>query len=170
MNGETIEIYLHGAGEPKVIAAVMKDTLRDVLARENALPNEGQFVFVGKAVEAIEVEDEDTHEPAEVDLTLEVLGVKAKSHVHTCAPRRIEVVVFYNREAKHRFPPVTTVGRVLAWAKRVFHVDAAAGADLILKLIPSGTIPRLDDHLADLLHQGQHELRFELVREVNPQG
>ena len=173
MNGETIDIFLHGQGAPKVVQAQIQEVLRDVLARENALPGDGELVFVGKAIEVVELEGEDTHEPVNIDLTLEVLAITHQTHVHTHAPRYIGVSVFYNEAKKRRFPTSATVARVLAWSKRAFHIDPAAGSELILKLEPSGDIPRPEAHLLDLLphrHHPHHELHFKLVVEVNPQG
>jgi len=173
MNGETIDIFLHSRGAPKVVQAQIQEVLREVLARENALPGDSELVFVGKAIEVIELEGEDTHEPVNIDLTLEVLAVTHQTHVHTHAPRHVEVSVFYNDTKKRRFPPSATVARVLAWSKRAFNIDPAAGSELILKIEPSGEIPRLETHLLDLLphgHHPQHELHFKLVVEINPQG
>lgn len=173
MKDETIEVLLQGVGEPKIVRAAMSEALRDVLARENALPGEGQFVFVGEAIESVEVDGEDAHEPVTIDATLEALAIYGNTRIHTRVPRHIEVVVFYNGEKKRRFPPSATVARVLKWAKHAFDIDPSAGSDLILKLKPSGKIPRMEQHLSDLLGSGEHrhpELCFELVREVNPQG
>ena len=42
--------------------------------------------------------------------------------------------------------------------------------DEVLELEPSKEIPRIDQHLGELLRPGQHALEFNLVKEVNPQG
>jgi hypothetical protein len=114
--------------------------------------------------------EEDAHDPVDIGMTLEQLGIGKYTHVHTRAHRRIAVTVYFNGQKKHRFSPAATVAAVATWAKAKFHVDPASGGDLVLALKPSGVHPRPDQHLGELLRPGSHELEFDLVREVTPQG
>jgi len=51
-----------------------------------------------------------------------------------------------------------------------FELNPHDSADLVLALKPSGAQPRPDEHLGELLGPHTHELQFDLVREVTPQG
>lgn len=168
----TLELFLHGNGQPQVVPARMDETLRELLARHGAAPIDGQFVFVGEADEAVYHPDADSdcHEPANLDLSLEQLELHKLRHVHTKAVHRVEVTVYFNGHHKHSFSPAATIATVTAWAKKRFNIDPSAGAELVLALKPSGTQPRPDEHLGELLAPGTCELIFDLVREVTPQG
>lgn len=168
---QSLEIYLHGKGAPQVLPAVSSETLRAFLARSDALPGEGQFVFVGDAIEDRDNGDEDAHLPAELERTLADLGIARHGHVHTRVVRRVRVTVHYNgQEVQRRFSPAATVELVTAWAKRKLKLDPQASADLVLALKPSLEQPRPDQRLGELLTPGAHELEFDLVREITPQG
>jgi hypothetical protein len=173
MNEKTVELFVHGAGAPQVINAQLNERLAGLLERLGALPAEGQFVFVGEAEEAIAApqSDEDVQQPANLELTIEELELHRHRHVHTRAVRRVEVIVYFNGpHHRRRFSPAATVATVTNWAKDRFHIDAAAGADLVLSRRPDGYLPRPDEHLGELLAAGSHSLEFDLVLEVNPQG
>lgn len=168
----SVELFLHGAGRPVVIEAQTSDVLRDVLAKHDALPREGEFVYVGEVRHAKDDPDPQHEEqvPADLALTLMDLGLPIKRHIHTRAPRVIAVTVEFNGQSPHRvFGPHTTVECVLVWAKHRLHIDPVAGAELVLELVPGGEVPRMDAYLSDLAH-GRAELTFKLVKEVNPQG
>ena len=171
MTNQTLEIFLHGKGPPKVVAAELNETLQAVLMRVDALPGEGQFVFVGEAdEERVEDLDEDTHVPANLTLTLEQLCFKKHTHVHTRTVHRVDVTVHFNGQRKHRFSPATTIAILTAWAKARFHLDPTSSSDLVLAIRPSGEHPRPDQHLGELLSPGSHAIVFDLVREITPQG
>ena len=168
----SVELFLHGAGRPVVIEAQLSDVLRDVLAKHDALPRDGEFVYLGEVRHAKDDPDPQHEEqvPADLALTLVALGLPIKRHIHTRAPRVIAVTVEFNGESPHRvFGPNTTVESVLVWAKHRLHIDPVAGAELVLELVPGGEVPRMDAYLSDLAH-GRVELTFKLVKEVNPQG
>lgn len=170
MENASLEIFLHGKGQPKVVFALFTESLRELLQREDALPSEEQFVFVGEADEERGQSEEDTHEPANIELTLEQIGFRQYMHVHTRTVRHVAVTVYYNgQEKKHRFSPATTVAMVTAWAKARFNIDPTNG-DLVLALKPSDVRPRPEQYLGDLLQPEEHKLEFNLVREVTPQG
>jgi len=174
MKKNTVEFFLHGNGKPQVGSGLDGETLRDVLARLDALPRDGELVFVGEPEDS-EFDDEsdaeeDSQQPVDVGATLNVLRVRELRHVHTRAVRRIKVQVNFNGKHKDRkFSPAATVARVLKWAKRRFKIDAAAGADYVLQLLPEKTVPRPEEHLGDV-RPGAKVLEFDLVREVTPQG
>jgi hypothetical protein len=173
MDSESMEFYLHGKDKlPEVITALEHETLRAVLSRLEALPREGEVVFVGEAKEALDKPDEaeDDLAPANIDGTMKSLRISELRHVHTRTIHRIEVTVHFNGSRKRKFSPTATVATVLGWAKKVFKIDPADGADLVLQLRPSKEQPRSDVHLGQLLTPGETTLEFDLVREVTPQG
>jgi hypothetical protein len=173
MKTQSFEMFLHGKGDPQVITARLDETLREVLAKLDALPGDGQHVFIGEVDEAAQEPDADSdvHEPANLDLTLEQLGLQDHKHIHTRVVHRVEVTVYFNGiHHARRFSPATTIASVTAWAKTRFKIDPTGGADLVLALRPSGKQPRPDTHLGELLEPGSHALAFDLVREVTPQG
>lgn len=173
MKSDVIEVFLHGTGRPVVVEALANESLRDVLARLDALPRDGEFVYVGDSHDAHENPDaeKDEQHPADLALTVGQLGLPVKRHIHTRAVHSISVTVEFNSESPTRhFSPNATVETVLAWAKHRLHIDPVAGAEYVLELQPSGEIPRMDEFLGDLLQEGCHELTFKLVKEVNPQG
>lgn len=175
MNKDTIEFFLHGNGKPQVQSGFEGETLKEVLARIDALPRDGEVVFVGEPDDAIHNDEaeneEDAQAPADLGATLGVLRVRELRHVHTRAVRRVEVTVYFNgKDRKRKFSPAATVATVLAWAKKRFKIDPKAGADYVLSLRPDNTHPRPEEHLGDLLEPGSKSLEFDLVREVTPQG
>lgn len=173
MNNETIEFFLHGKGKlPETLTALENETLNEVLARFDALPREGEVAFVGEADDALHKPDADEDEQPAADLeqTLKALKVGKLRHVHTRAALRIEVTVYFNgKSKKRRFSPTATIATVLSWTKKVFQIDPAGGADLVLALRASGEQARPDQHLGEL-RPGARELEFDLIREQTPQG
>ncbi|QKL60738.1 hypothetical protein HI808_03205 [Ralstonia solanacearum] len=173
MKEMSFEFFLHGNGRPTTVAARLDETLKEVLQRAGALPDHGQFVFVGESEEALHQPEAeaDACDPANLELTLEQLGLHTHKHVHTRAVHRVEVTVHFNgQQHKRRFGPSTTIATVTTWAKRRFHIDPSAGAELVLAQRPTGEHPRPDVHLGELLSPGSHTLEFDLVREITPQG
>ena len=171
---EALELFLHSTGNrPQTIVAAVTETLRSVLSRLECLPGAGEHVFVGEAIIALEDPDaaEDHHQPVDIELTILELDLPHHRHIHTRAVHRVPVKVTYNgQHHERRFSPAATVGTVLAWAKKRFKIDAAAGANLVLELEPEKTFPTANQHLGELLQHGRHDLRFKLVAEVTPQG
>lgn len=167
-----VELFLHGAGQPVVIEAKPSDVLRDVLAKHDALPRDGEFVYIGEVRHTKDDPDSEHDEqaPADLALTIMELGLPVKRHIHTRAARSITVIVEFNGESPQRsFGPNATVETVLVWAKHRLNIDPVAGAELVLETVPGGEVPRMDAYLSDLAH-GKTELTFKLVKEVNPQG
>lgn len=166
------ELFLHGTGRPVVIEAKPSDVLQDVLAQHDALPRDGEVVYVGEVRHGKDNPDSERDEqvPADLALTLLDLDLPAKRHIHTRAAQSITVTVEFNGESPQRnFGPNATVETVLAWAKHRLHIDPVAGAELVLETVPGGEVPRMDAYLSDLAN-AQTALAFKLVKEVNPQG
>lgn len=179
MESQEVEHFLHGQGvKPKVATATLGDTLREVLIRLEMLPDgkDGIFVFVGECHEALkepaEIEDGvDQHEPADIDLTLEVLEIHRHRHVHVHHCRHVAVQVnFGGKTKRHRFSPATTIGVVTEWARKKFKLDAAAAAEYVLQICGTTTQPRSDEHLGELVAAATCAICFDLVKEVTPQG
>lgn len=174
METSEFEVFLHGKERrPQVVNARPDETLRQLLERLDALPGDGQYVFVGEGEDARNDPDAaaDTHAPADVNQALAELGLQQRRHVHTRTVERVHVAVHFNGKHHDRaFSPATTIATVTLWAKNKFQIDPTAGADLVLQLRSDKSQPRPDEHLGELLSPGSHALDFDLVREVTPQG
>lgn len=174
MNPNEVELFLHGAkGRPVAIKAEKNEVLRDVLAKHDALPADGEFVYIGESKTAqVDPDSErDDHAPADLDQTLEALDAMNKRFVRTKAVHSIDVSVQWNADNPSRnFSPSATVETVLVWAKHRLQIDPVAGAELVLELVSTTEVPRMNEQLGDLLKPGETALAFKLVKEVNPQG
>ncbi|MGA2259869.1 MAG: hypothetical protein ABSH28_00370 [Acidobacteriota bacterium] len=178
MTNQELEIFVHGCGrKPQVLIATPGDTLRIALVRTGFL-KEGQndiLVFAGECDEALSEPDEieegaDMHTPVDIDLSLEVLGIKQHHHVHCSPCRNIAVEVnFTGKTKRRRFSPSATVGVVAQWARKKFHLDPPTAAEYILQFCNSTDQPRSDKHLGELVRE-QCSLCFDLVKEITPQG
>lgn len=172
MSNTSVDLFIHSSGRPQVIAAELNEILRDVLERHSVLPETEVFVFVGECEEARlnPHGDEDSHEPVDISLTVEMLELHKHHHVHIHSAKRVEVTVNYNGQHHRRsFSPATTIETVTKWAKDRFHIDPVGGADMVLQQ-SDGVAPRQDLHLCDLIKPGEHALVFTLAPEVTPQG
>lgn len=179
MTNETVELFvhLHGA-KPKVIAAEAGETLRDVLTRSRII-REGEkdvLIFIGECDEALNEPDDvedgaDKHAPVDAGLTLEILKLREHRHVHCHRCRHITVEVNFGGKTKRRkFSPAATIEVVTMWARRKFHLDAAAAAEYVLQICGSSEQPRPDRHLGELVEGSTCAICFDLVKEVTPQG
>jgi len=174
-----IEHFLHAQGAaPKAVKGLAGETLREVLVRVEVIEKDadGLHVFIGEWDEALrephEVEDgEDTHCPADLDLTLEVLELHRHRHVHCHRCRHVGVEVHFGGQTKrHRFSPAATVEVATEWARRKFRLDPSSAAEYVLQLCNSSEQPRGDVHLGELVKAPNCGLCFDLVKEVTPQG
>lgn len=178
MESELVELFVHGKGRSQVVQASPAEKLREVLVRVDVLgPTEQDAtVFVGECAEALgepdDIDDgEDTHAPADIDLTIEVLDLKRHRHVHHHLCRRIAVEVNFGGKTKqHRFSPATTVETVTVWARTKFHIDVANASEYVLQFCGTANQPRTDQHLSQLSEAAGCKLCFDLVPEVTPQG
>jgi hypothetical protein len=178
MHNHELELFIHGqATKPKVIVAAPGEILRDVLIRAEFLKEgEDTLVFIGECEEALdeaaEIENgSDQHEPVEVTLTIESLGIKHYHHIHCHRCRRVAVGVNFGSDTQHRkFSPAATVGVVAHWARRKFRLDPKIAGEYVLQLCQSTARPRPDTHLGELVSAPHCALCFDLVKEVTPQG
>jgi hypothetical protein len=179
MANEELEFFLHGQGtKPKVVVASPGDTLREVLIRMDVIKESQDdiLVFVGECEEALREPDDaedgaDQHAPVDVSLTLEVLEIRRHRHVHCHRCRHVAVEVNFGGKTKHRkFSPAATVGVVAQWARKKFHLDAAAAAEYVLQVCKTTDQPRSDEHLGELVEASKCSICFDLVKEVTPQG
>ena len=176
---QQLELFLHGQGaKPRSILAEPTETLRDALVRADIIHEckDPILVFVGECEEALAEPDDlehgaDAHEPADINLTLEALGIKRHHHLHCHTCRHIAVAIVFNDETKQRkFSPSTTIGTITQWVRRRFHLDPAAAAEYVLQICGKTDQPRSDKHLGELVKPGTCTLCFEIVKEVTPQG
>lgn len=115
---------------------------------------------------------EDCDQPIDIAMvvTEEAFGRKVH-HVHRA--RKVEAAVFYQmRQIERRFVPSTRVQRVLDWAvgPEGFKIDPSIAPEMELAL-HGQTIPLAKNaHLGRYLRHPGHELKFDLVRGVVPNG
>jgi len=179
MSNQELELFVHAQGaKPKIAMAAPGEALSEVLKRAG-LTLEGEedvLVFVGESEDALtepdEVEDgADRHGPVDVLLTVEVLELKRRRHVHVHRCRHVAVKVNYGSGTKrHRFSPNTTIAVVAQWARKKFHLDLVAGAEYVLQICDSQIQPRPEQHLGDLEQAAACSICFDLVKEITPQG
>jgi len=178
MEGNVIEIYVHAGGRSEVVQASPAESLRQILTRRGLIgAGAAEYLtFVGECEDALIEADgveggSDTHLPVNIDLSIEVLGLRQHRHVHHHPCRHIAVVVNFGKETKHHsFSPAATVETVARWARRKFHVDPAAASEYVLQFCGSTVQPRSDQHLSQLPEVKNCALCFDLVPEVTPQG
>lgn len=179
MGNNELEIFVHTRGErPKVITAAPEQVLRDVLVRHGVIAESQHemLCFVGECQEALKESDSvddgaDEHTPVNSMLTLDALDLRKHRHVHCHECRYVVVEVNFGGRTTHRkFSPATTVEVVEAWARRKFHIDAAAAAEYVLQVTGSTEQPRADKHLGELVEKTKCAISFDLVKELTPQG
>jgi hypothetical protein len=104
-------------------------------------------------------------------LCIEVLDLERHRHIHHHPCRTIAVEINYKDKSKtRRFSPAATVETVTRWARKKFHLDAAAASEYVLQFCDSAVQPRSDQHLSQLPEASHCALCFDLVPEVTPQG
>ena len=180
MEAEEFEFYFHEQGQkPRMVPAKPGETLKATLIAAGVVTDgkDDMLVYVGECVEALEEDVEadngsDLHEAIDINLTIEVLEVRRRRHVHrhTCA--RIAVEVHFLGETKRRrFSPATTIETVTAWARRKFsNLDQTAASEYVLEICDTKVQPRADEHLGEVVKHGECAICFNLVKEVTPQG
>ncbi len=179
MANQELELFVHSEGaKPNVVNAALGEVLRDVLVRSGFIrPEHGEvLIFVGECNDALgeleEIEEGvDRHEPVDAGLTLEVLELHRRRHIHCHRCRHIAVEVNFSGQTKrHKFSPATTVAVVTQWARKKFHLDPAAAAEYVLQVCNTTDQPRSDVHLGELVQAPKCSICFDLVKEVTPQG
>jgi hypothetical protein len=176
---QEIEHFIHAPGvKMRVASGAATETIREVLVREEIFlkDTDGVHVFVGECLEALVEPDDvengaDCHAPVEIDLTLAVLDIEMRRHVHVHTCRHIATGVNFGGDTKsHRFSPNTTVGVATEWARRKFRIDPTIAHEYVLQICNSLVQPRSDEHLGDLVHGDTCSLCFDLVKELTPKG
>jgi len=173
MPANKLEIFLHLPNKrPTVVPAEPTETLRTLLSRLD-VGNDGTqdiLVFVGECDHAL-TEGEDSHKPADLDLTLADLELDKHHHLHCSRCPEIDTFIhFSEKELNRKFSPATTVEAATRWARENLRLDAAAASEFILQLTGTQEKPRSSQHLGELVQGGECKLSFELVKEMTPQG
>lgn len=173
MTANKLEVFLHLPGErPTVVPAEPTEILRAFLSRVD-VGNDGAhdiLVFVGECDHAL-TEGEDSHQPADLDLTLADLGLDTHHHLHCSHCPEIDALIhFSGKELNRKFSPATTVEVATRWARMNLRLDGAAGAEFVLRLSDAEEQLRPSQHLGELVQGGECKLTLELVKEMTPQG
>lgn len=173
MSGKELEVFVHLPGErPTVVPADPSETLRTLLSRLE-VGNDGAddiLVFVGECDHAL-TEGEDSHQPADLDLTLADLELDKLHHLHCSHCPEIDTLIhFSGKELNRKFSPATTVEVATRWARMNLRLDGAAGSEFVLRLSDAAEQLRPSEHLGELVQGGECKLSFELVKEMTPQG
>ncbi len=173
MSANELEVFLHLPGKrPTVVPAQPTETLRAFLSRLDVGYDavDDILVFVGECEHAL-TEGEDSHKPADLDLTLADLELDTHHHLHCSRCPEIETLVhFSGKELNRKFSPATTVDVATRWARMNLRLDGAAGSEFVLELSDTKEQPRPSQHLGELVQDGECKLSFELVKEMTPQG
>ena len=173
MSAIELEVFLHLPGKrPKVVPAESTETVRAFLSRLD-VGNDGAhdiLVFVGECDHAF-TEGEDSHQPADLDLTLAELELDKHHHLHCSRCPEIDTVIhFSGKELNRKFSPATTVEVATQWARMNLRLDEAAASEFVLQLSGTQDQPRPGQHLGELVEGGECKLSFEFVKEMTPQG
>ena len=173
MSANELEVFVHLPGKrPRVVPAEPTETLRNLLSRLE-VGNEGAhdiLVFVGECDHAL-TKGEDSHQPADLDLSLADLELDKHHHLHCSRCPEIDTFIhFSGKELNRKFSPATTVEVATRWARMNLRLDAAAASEFVLQLSGTEDKPRSSQHLGELVQGGECKLSFELVKEMTPQG
>jgi hypothetical protein len=161
-----IELFVEGEGLADVEAIRIPEgsaasEIVAAVATKGGFPAEEALLFV-----------EDVEEP--LDLAVVVVREKAVGKVHHVhRARTIEVAVYYQgRHIEKRFPPSARVQRVLDWAvgPEGFKIDPAIAPEMELALHGQTTPLPKNAHIGRYLRHPHHELGFDLIRGVVPNG
>ncbi len=173
MSANELEVFVHLSGKrPTVVPAEPTETLRSFLSRleiENDSPHD-ILVFVGECDHAL-TGGEDSHQPADLDLTLADHDLDKHHHIHCSSCPEIETVIhFAGKELSRKFSPAATVEVATQWSRVNLRLDAAAASEFVLQISGTQNRPRPSQHLGELIQVGECKLTFELVKEMTPQG
>ena len=174
---QTVDLIVHReGGVPQLVQARSDSRLKDALDQGAIGTDPALHVFVGESTVALaelpEVENgEDAHSPANMEQTLNALGIHGTGHIHCHRCLRVRVTVNYqNRSAHHRFSPAATIATTTRWARNKFHLDDIDADKLVLQICNSSDRPRGSQHLGDLVHAPACEICFDLVPELKIEG
>ena len=168
-----LEFFLHLPGRrPTVVSAEPTETLRTLLSRIGVGNDDAHdiLVFVGECDHEL-TESEDSHKPADLDLTLADLELDKLQHVHCSRCPQVDTFIHFSGKELHgKFSPGTTVEAATKWARDNLHLDGASASEFVLQLAGAQDRPRPSQHLGELVQDGKCELSFGLVKEMTPQG
>ena len=159
---EMIEIFLQGEGiaEVEAINLPSGSKIKDIaisISKNNGFVAEEILIF-----------EEDRDEPCAPDADLS--GSHSGVH-HAHRVRKLEVKVFYlGKEIKHHFSPAARVQKVLDWAVKTFAVDPVIAPEMQLTLHSQTTALPKEAHIGRYVKFPQHEIEFDLIRGVIPNG
>jgi hypothetical protein len=164
-NNMEVEIIVEGEGLVEVETIRVEEGChgREIIAAvavKGGFPPEEGLLFL-----------EDCDEPLDVAVVIGQENGGKIHHVHRA--KKIEVSVFYQgRQLEKQFSPATRVQRVLDWAvgPQGFKIDKAIAPEMELALHGSTTALPKDAHIGRYLRHPQHELSFDLIRGVVPNG
>jgi hypothetical protein len=160
-----VEIMVDGEGfaDVELIRLPEGSTAREIViavATKYRFGPEEAFLFV-----------EDCEEPLDLAVIVESGMADKVHHVHRV--QHVDVTVFYQgRHIEKRFSPATRVHRVLDWAvsSSSFNIDKAVAPEMELALQGSMTALPKDAHIGRYLRHPEHNLSFDLIRGVVPNG
>jgi len=140
-----MRVFVH---EPEVDLRLVEDISPETTASALLGPTGEHFVFL-----------DNVEEPIDIDVVLvEIITVRGGQplhhHVHRHPCAKIIVRVNYGGDPRDvHAAPNATVGTVLTRALRVYGIDSATGADLVLRLPGSATDLPQTAHIGDV-HRG----------------
>ena len=161
----SIEIMAEGEGlaEIEIIRLPEGSIAREIVAAvavRSGFQAEEAFLFL-----------EDCEEPLNLALIIESSMVNKVHHVHRV--RKIEVGVFYQgRRIQEHFAPSARVQRVLDWAigSKGFKIDPTIAPEMELALHGQTTALPKNAHIGRYVRHPHHELVFDLIRGIVPNG
>jgi hypothetical protein len=161
-----IEIISEGEGLKdievfQVPAGVAASELLRLVAERGGFPAQEAILFIEGSPEPLEI----------AGLVIDERFHGRAHHVHRA--RRIDVHVAYqNKQIAHHYSPATTVQTVLDWAigEHGFKIDRAIAPEMELALEGTETALPRQAHLGRFVHHPSHELHFNLIRGVIPNG
>lgn len=170
---ETIEIFIHPAGEkPQITSVEASDTIAQALAKAGIVvsPEDHLFVAGSEDDNAEVVGDDDPDQPVLLSARVGDVGLTRHGHLHCHPCRRIQVTVRKDETKTRKFAPTARVARVRRWALKAFGLSGQAASDFVLQLCDSDQRPRPNQHLSELAQSDTCSICFDLVKELTPQG
>lgn len=156
--GDTIELFVHRAAEPRIEIREIKRTISVGEALDVA---DGEHVWL-----------EDTETEVDVRLTVVEAHIPHRGRVHINRCHEVATSVTYNGETKERtFHPATRIERVFEWAvsKHGFNLTPTDATEHVLQLSGTTIQPDQFDHIGSFV--GEHcTVSFGLVAKIRNEG
>lgn len=155
-----MEIYVHSveSEDPKLIKIEATMLVRELV--------------VGREGEAVWIEEQD--EALDLDITLEVAGLKNRHHVHRGHCRQVEVVIRYGGEPprSRTFSPSATIDRVFKWVTGPEGFNLTPEQSVKHMLILPGADHALDKsvHVGSLVKEDKCEVSLDLAPKERFEG